>query len=688
MTRRTIVRLAALSLTPLLSLAGFPANATAQEDEPAPTRVNVHVVARDAKLIGTTVGGAEVVVRDAASGEILARGVHDGGTGDTDLIMGPRERNADVFTTPGAAVYTAALPLEEPRRVRIEASGPLDYPAARTTASTTLLLSPGRNLDGDGVVLELWGYIVEILEAPETVASGEEFGIRARVRMLCSCPTEPGGLWEAGDVTAHLWDPEGNVVAETPLDFTGETNEYAGRLAAPQPGAYDIEVTAISPETGNAGRARGRLRVNRQQPAPPARSSTVDGHSVEVLTDRIDVYVRPFVESRLFNGIILIAQEDSVLAHRAYGTADYALDTPMTRGMRFKIGSITKDVTAAAVLMLEDEGRIDRDDPVADYLPDFAGHPAITIRHLLEHTHGIPDWRTVPDSETRRLTGSPLAQTVRWLAAQPAEFEPGSQRRYGSSSYLILAYLIEAVTGEDYFAFVSRRVLTPAGLERTKPLRAREVTDGLVRGYENASGAARIRYPAPRHPSLGIGASYLVSTASDLLRWSRAAAERLDWPIMTENGRSVRWTSGMSGGYVARIHQYLDDDFTVVLLSNVFNAAFRPLMSGIAAIVRGDVPREAAPEPAASLSRDQLRELTGTFRCEDGGFSAFEIVATEDGVAFAVAEAPGETFAAWPINDSTIFVPTDFGRVVVETAADGRRVALYDGGFRARCAEA
>lgn len=262
MTHRTIAVSSFLALASLLALPGMARPTLAQETDPVPTRVDVHVVARDAKLVGTAVGGAEVVVRDAASGEVLARGTHEGGTGDTGLIMGDRERNADVFTTPGAAVFTAELPLEEPRMVHIEAAGPLDYPAARTTASTTLLLVPGRHVGGDGVVLELWGYIVEILRAPESVVAGEEFGVLARVRMLCSCPTEPGGLWEAGEVTARLVDGDGNAVAETALAFSGADSEYGGRLTAPTAsGEVTLEVIASSDVTGNAGRTYADVRV-------------------------------------------------------------------------------------------------------------------------------------------------------------------------------------------------------------------------------------------------------------------------------------------------------------------------------------------------------------------------------------------------------------------------------------------
>ena len=245
-----------------LALVATAAHHATAQTAPTPTRVDVHVVARDAKLIGSAVGGAEVTIRDAHTGEVLAEGVHEGGTGDTDLIMGPRERGVDVFATPGAAVFSAEIPLTAPRSIRIEASGPLDYPSARERAETTLLLVPGRHLEGDGVVLELWGYIVEILEGGPYVADAEGLGLTARVTMLCSCPTEPGGLWEAGEVTARLIGDDGTVVSETELAYLGEDSTYGGDLGAPDPGTYELQVTSVSAETGNAGRILAELRVN------------------------------------------------------------------------------------------------------------------------------------------------------------------------------------------------------------------------------------------------------------------------------------------------------------------------------------------------------------------------------------------------------------------------------------------
>lgn len=254
------------SLAAALALAvaaASAADAAAQATPaPTPTRVDVHVVARDAKLIGSAVGGAEVTIRDAHTGEVLAEGVHEGGTGDTNLIMGAPERGVSVFDTPGSAVFSAELPLTAPRLIRIEASGPLDHPSARKHAETTLLVVPGQHLEGDGVVLELWGYIVEIVEVGANVADADGLGVRARVRMLCSCPTKPGGLWEAGEVSARLIDDDGAVVAKTELEYLGEDSMYGGDLGAPDPGAYELQVLAASAETGNAGRIRAELRVN------------------------------------------------------------------------------------------------------------------------------------------------------------------------------------------------------------------------------------------------------------------------------------------------------------------------------------------------------------------------------------------------------------------------------------------
>lgn len=229
-----------------------------------PTTVVVRVVAHDAKVIGSGVGGARVTIRDASSGEVLARGVQEGSTGSTDRIMRqPHGRGDTIYGTPEAAAFTATLDLERPTRVEITGEGPLGTPHAMQSTTKTLLLVPGRDVGGEGVILELHGFTVE-LQAPAADApltADDRITVRARVQMLCGCPLTPGGMWDAQevDIRARLLR-DGTVVGETPLTY-GAPSIFAGRLRPPGPGTYELAVVAADAERANFGETRRTLEV-------------------------------------------------------------------------------------------------------------------------------------------------------------------------------------------------------------------------------------------------------------------------------------------------------------------------------------------------------------------------------------------------------------------------------------------
>lgn len=241
-----------------LALLATAAGLRAQAPAPVPTTVVVRVVSNDAKLIGSGVGGARVTIRDDATGEILARGTQEGGTGDTQGILAPRERAASVFDTEGAAAFESVLYLSAPRQVEIEALGPLGTAHARQRATRTVLLVPGEDLSGDGVVLTLHGFTVELLEPGGDgwrMTPGESFDLRARVTMLCGCPTEPGGLWDADRIGVRAqWVVDGRVVQEVPLAFAGTQSEYSATIRVPhESGRFTLRILASDPERANAG---------------------------------------------------------------------------------------------------------------------------------------------------------------------------------------------------------------------------------------------------------------------------------------------------------------------------------------------------------------------------------------------------------------------------------------------------
>jgi hypothetical protein len=151
------------------------------------TKVTVRVVAKDSKVIGSGVGGAWVRIKNLENGEILAQGKQEGGTGETDRIMvTPRRRGEIVYGTPGAAFFQAELPLERPTQIEISAEAPLAYPQSIQKGSKTLTLVPGKHILEEGVIIELDGLIVNIVNpSPKGVLKkGEELTIKAEVRML------------------------------------------------------------------------------------------------------------------------------------------------------------------------------------------------------------------------------------------------------------------------------------------------------------------------------------------------------------------------------------------------------------------------------------------------------------------------------------------------------------------------
>jgi hypothetical protein len=151
------------------------------------TKVIVRVVARDAQVIGSGVGGALVRIKNLETGETLAEGKQEGGTGSTERIMiQPRRRGETVYGTFGSAYFEAKVPLGRPTQVQIDAEAPLGYPQAIQKGSKTLTLIPGKDVLGEGIVIELNGLIVNVLNpsSKESLKEGEAVLVRAEVRML------------------------------------------------------------------------------------------------------------------------------------------------------------------------------------------------------------------------------------------------------------------------------------------------------------------------------------------------------------------------------------------------------------------------------------------------------------------------------------------------------------------------
>jgi len=234
-----------------------------------PTDITVRVISRDAKFIGTSMGGILVTLRDADTGALLAEGLTRGGTGDTDRIMTtPRERDA-VIATEGAAKFSTTLDLDGPRLIEVTATGPMAQRQSANRVSATQWVVPGRDLaGGNGWMLEMPGLVVDVLAPPAHLklsGTPQRVGLTANVTMMCGCPIEPDGVWDTDrfDVAARLLR-NGEMTGETALSYAGATSQFAGTVEVAAPGAYEAIVYAHDPATGNTGLDRVTFVVSEE----------------------------------------------------------------------------------------------------------------------------------------------------------------------------------------------------------------------------------------------------------------------------------------------------------------------------------------------------------------------------------------------------------------------------------------
>lgn len=219
-----------------------------------PTPVAVYVLSRDAKFIGSGVGGVRITLQDALSGEVLAQGITEGGTGNTELIMAPRKRDS-VIVDGDAASFSAVLDLRAPTKIRVTAYGPLDYPSSANEVSILRWVLPGES--ERQWILEMPGLVVDVHDTPTLVRmDGAEAAVdvRATVRMMCGCPLTPGGLWDSNefDIRAQVLEGE-RIITSAPFAYGGAASEFTASLRVARPGSYRLRVVAHQPRTDNAG---------------------------------------------------------------------------------------------------------------------------------------------------------------------------------------------------------------------------------------------------------------------------------------------------------------------------------------------------------------------------------------------------------------------------------------------------
>ncbi len=221
------------------------------------TPITIRVIAHDAKLIGTSMGGVDIIIRDQSTGEILASGQTLGGTGDTKLLVRNDKSRYGEISTPGSAAFNTTLDLVKPVFAEIEATFHTPFSGHPITMSQTQWLIPGKEMTGDGIVLDMPGFAMRIQHPlpHQSISLADENGARIDLFMvmLCGCPISVGGTWDSNPMEVEALVYEGNEFIRSIPFKNPETDHFSADLSGLKSGSYVVYVSAYDPRSKNTG---------------------------------------------------------------------------------------------------------------------------------------------------------------------------------------------------------------------------------------------------------------------------------------------------------------------------------------------------------------------------------------------------------------------------------------------------
>ena len=355
--------------------------------------------------------------------------------------------------------------------------------------------------------------------------------------------------------------------------------------------------------------------------------------------DAIDTLVEGRMERGSWTGVALAIKRGADLDCRCYGYADLEHSVPVTKDSVFRIGSLTKQYTAALVLKLSEGGQLSIDDEITDYLPDYPVEGRkVTIHHLLAHTSGLPNYGSLPEVRHRPHNLSPqeIAEKVKNL---PIQFEPGERCVYNNFGYHLLGLIVEKVTGTPYRTCVKEYLAEPLGLKNTLYLDNAPVVANRVKGYSLHDG--RLTNALHLNINLPYAAGAIGASIKDLVGWqtalnefqllNKSSIDMMRTPIPLSSGKSnvygygvavanldgspkITHTGGING-FASVLSYYPDDGLTIAVLVNTQPSNPWAVESEIARLV---LEKPATAVAAENVPTERLDRYCGVYATDDG----------------------------------------------------------------------
>jgi D-alanyl-D-alanine carboxypeptidase len=397
--------------------------------------------------------------------------------------------------------------------------------------------------------------------------------------------------------------------------------------------------------------------------------------AVAARADEVDRYIEAQIKSlRIPGASVAVVRGGRIVKSKGYGFADLQSNSPAAPQTVYEIGSMTKQFTAAAVMMLAEEGKISLDDQLTKYFPAAPDWwKQITVRHLLTHTAGIQNHVAVPDYMDVFKTGltgkeSPAREELlREFYKLPSEFAPGETWAYDNTGYYLLGIIIEKASGKTFWQFLDERIFKPLAMNATRNTDTRAIVPHRAAGYgwigdrwENRPALA---------PFIGFSAGSLLSTIEDLAKWDaalggekllkRSSLEQMWTPAKTNGGKAAAFDYGFgwfiekyrarrnilhgggTPGFSSTMHRFVDDKISVIILTNHADIILDQLALEIAGMYEPKLKYSETADPDLPQTARLKRIFSGLFEAK------YDPESFTPAMAAHLKTATGRSFFGW-----------------------------------------
>lgn len=394
------------------------------------------------------------------------------------------------------------------------------------------------------------------------------------------------------------------------------------------------------------------------------------------LDEKFDEYLTAAARVQQFQGAALVARNGEPLFAKGYGYAEIATKLPISDQTVFLIGSVTKQFTATAIMQLVEQGRIALDSPLTAYLRDYPAETGnrVTIRHLLNHTSGIPSYTGLPQMLTERFKPVTPESLLALFHKLPLEFEPGTKWNYSNSGYVLLGMIIEKVSGESYPSYLRQHIFDKLGMNESGYFDPHHPPARMSAGHmlDSLGNLQSVPYVDMSWP---LAAGGLYSTVHDLAKWDKGmidgallnhtslaqmmtpGLQKYGFGLMIDSLFDRLWVShgGDIDGFTCEVARYPDDSLCVIVLSNNGSTRVQSIAVALAAIAFGqpyDVPVKKTPLAMDSLT---LQQYVGVYEVEAG---SYRVITRSADTLYSQRDA-GMQYALGPESTEKFFFPHD-----------------------------